>query len=1546
MAISLLASPSARAQTAIGPEEGDNPVSYNGATNWGDFLFRAQFHTKGYGEGSGKGVLGLNRTQLFDGFALFGDAAFRVDDYSRPSPSLGGGLRFQYANWLGDGAQRIGGVHAWYDGNSITNEDHSGTYFQQFGVGLESLGELWDFRLNANFPIGKKQYEGGKVSVGDSYFLEHWLATDYRQYTESAMTQVDVEAARRIGNRNLWAFAGAYYLNGNDEDTLGGKAGLRGYLTQDVAASVTVSNDKLFNTVAMFSVTWFLDNTNRRAEMAPVCLDQRWREPVQRTDYVVVHSRWERGVGDVMTDPEGNVLYFVHASGTASSGGDGTYEHPYSTLAAAQAGSSEGDYVFLHANSVFNNQSITLQESQKLLGDGVAHTVLTQYGTKTLPMQTGTSPIIQNSTGYAITLADDTEVSGVTISGGQGGITGSSLTSVAIDRVTVGSTTGYGVNLQDSSGTVTIDQFAYSGGTVGAGGVQFSNYTGGATVTHSTITGGSGTGVAIASSDGSFSITSSSLSNTGGAALSVDGGSANVAFTGTITQANTGAALSVSGGHAGVISLAPTNTGDNVITATGGTGLVFNNADGIYTIGQTRLTGGSAGVSITNSSDGTFDFSACTITSPQAVAFNLSGGSANVAFTGKITQANPYAAVAIGGGHTGTVTFTSTGTATDVITATGGTGLVANNADGVYTFGQTHLTGGSAGVSITNDSDGAFTFSACTITSPKAVAFNLSGGSANVAFTGSISQANDYAAVAIGGNHTGTVTFATSGTDTVDAITATGGTGLVFNGADGVYTFGQTHLTGGSAGVSMTNSDGTFTLSACTITSPKAVAFNLSGGSANVAFTGSISQANDYAAVAIGGNHTGTVTFATSGTDTVDAITATGGTGLVFNGADGVYNFGRTHLTGGSAGISMTNSDGTFTLSACTITSPKAVAFNLSGGSANVAFTGSISQANDYAAVAIGGNHTGTVTFTAGSTGTNVITATDGTGLVFDGADGKYSFGRTTLSGGSASLRMTDSDGNFTFSACTITSPDAVAFNLSGGSATVAYTGKITQANDYAAVAISGNHTGTVTFTAGSTGVDAITATDGTGLVFDGADGKYSFARTTLSGGSASIRMTDSDGKFTFSACTITSPDAVALNISGGSATVAYAGNITQANDYQTVAIQNMTGGSVTITAPVIGTAQGISVLNNTNSVVAFTGNVDLDTDANDAVAIAGNTGSKVSFTGGLAIKTSSGDGFSATNGGTITVSGTSNTLDTGTGSGLTLTDVAVGSSGVTFASVVVDGAANGVLLDNVTGGSVSISSGTISNTTGAAVSLTNAANVSLTNVAISNAGGNGVTIAHDDANAMTVSVTDTTISNSGGNGVAVSSMGSGTMTVTLGTNTITGGSGTDSIAVAIGDSSSKTYLTITDNTVNNSAGDYAALAMNVSGTTSTKTVTTLIDNNTFFNESDTVTTVTMTNSALGTLNATVTGNTFNNGGAGTECLIQSNANAAVVFLELENNAAGGGTGVYNLTNSYGTFKVYDLETVSGTATTNSGVTNLNPDKTKFSNSATEPPTP
>jgi|JI9StandDraft_1071089.scaffolds.fasta_scaffold10828_5 hypothetical protein len=54
------------------------------------------------------------------------------------------------ARYLGD--TRILGLNGYYDYRSTKRQDYN-----QVALGLESLGELWDFRINGYLPLGKKE---------------------------------------------------------------------------------------------------------------------------------------------------------------------------------------------------------------------------------------------------------------------------------------------------------------------------------------------------------------------------------------------------------------------------------------------------------------------------------------------------------------------------------------------------------------------------------------------------------------------------------------------------------------------------------------------------------------------------------------------------------------------------------------------------------------------------------------------------------------------------------------------------------------------------------------------------------------------------------------------------------------------------------------------------------------------------------------------------------------------------------------------------------------------------------------------------------------------------------------------------------------------------------------------------------------------------------------------------------------------------------------------------------------------------------------------
>ena len=202
----------------------------------------------------------------------------------------------------------------------------------------------------------------------------------------------------------------------------------------------------------------------------------------------------------------------------------------------------------------------------------------------------------------------------------------------------------------------------------------------------------------------------------------------------------------------------------------------------------------------------------------------------------------------------------------------------------------------------------------------------------------------------------------------------------------------------------------------------------------------------------------------------------------------------------------------------------------------------------------------------------------------------------------------------------------------------------------------------------------------------------------------------------------------------------------------RSVVIQNITGGTVTLTpnSSINDDNQGMLVTNNTGGTINFQGNNDLNTGGNDAVTITNNTGANITLSD-LNIDTTTGNGFVATGGGTLSVLGTTNTIDTVDGVGLRIEDMTIGATGVAFQSVnVTSGNTNAIILEDLTGtGQVSVgnaggaldSGGTLT-TTNDAIILRNVQNVDLRNIRIANSGGDGLLIEHTAATATAMDVT------------------------------------------------------------------------------------------------------------------------------------------------------------------------------------------------------------
>jgi len=342
------------------------------------------------------------------------------------------------------------------------------------------------------------------------------------------------------------------------------------------------------------------------------------------------------------------------------------------------------------------------------------------------------------------------------------------------------------------------------------------------------------------------------------------------------------------------------------------------------------------------------------------------------------------------------------------------------------------------------------------------------------------------------------------------------------------------------------------------------------------------------------------------------------------------------------------------------------------------------------------------------------------------------SLSNVSSSGGTNNVLLSGvgTSGTFDLGSGSLSGATSDAFKVVG-SGSFSYSGGISQGNNAPLVGVSGGHNGTLTF-----GTGTLSATNGTGLQFDNADGTYNFnGTTTLNGGDAGIDILNgSTGAFTFGTGTaITNPSGTAFNLSGATpsnAAVTYSGSISKNNAGFAVDIDNHDSGTVTFqtgTLSSTGTSSGVRVANSNGGKVNFNNPTKtLNTGANKAVTLdSNNSGGGVDFgNGGLDIDTTSGGGFSAAGGGTVNVTGSNNTIDsTTTGTALNVSNTTIGSNGLTFQSISAGpasgtGPTNGIVLNNTgTSGGLTVtgnggtctnadtsgcSGGQIRNTTGA----------------------------------------------------------------------------------------------------------------------------------------------------------------------------------------------------------------------------------------------------
>jgi hypothetical protein len=437
-------------------------------------------------------------------YAFVGNTMWYTDGrfYTTNNGTVGGtggvGVRQFLPNY-----NSIIGVGGFYDADGTRTKT-----FTQAGLSIEYLSEWLDVRTNLYANTGRKSAELGTSFVrGSERFVDNVpfdmdgdgvdelinsIAFNTQTRRAAATDGIDLTITVPVPGQwaqaiNLEASAGGYHYVPNDfslADATGYRLRLDGdFLQQTLHAFVDFTSDKVFNNNVVFGadLNYYHDvqrrprighnQFNRMAEwvrrnynvvaidQTVINADELAINPVTGDPYTVLHVR-----NIVPADPD-----FPNFPAPA---GDGTSTTPYQFITEAQADPIDADIIFVHAGSVFTGTQVILEDNQQILGEGVDHPIRVANAvanngtilvpTVTVPPNPAILPILQNSVGPAVTLANNSVFAGFQINDTNGtaifanGITGSEVRDVAIDGTT--GLDAHGVHIVDSFGTIRFEQ--------------------------------------------------------------------------------------------------------------------------------------------------------------------------------------------------------------------------------------------------------------------------------------------------------------------------------------------------------------------------------------------------------------------------------------------------------------------------------------------------------------------------------------------------------------------------------------------------------------------------------------------------------------------------------------------------------------------------------------------------------------------------------------------------------------------------------------------------------------------------------------------------------------------------------------------------------------------------------------------------------------------------------------------------------------------------------------------------------------------------------
>ena len=693
---------------------------------------------------------------------------------------------------LGSGSLLGVGVYWDYDGDlyQYAGEGNSsfgqfGHVYNQVGVSGELLTDWGDIRSNGYMPVGTTAYT---VGAPGTPFYQNLVMCQYG--LDAALGGADLEVGAYIPALADWAgmiSVGGYALGNDFNKWQTGTAAGTGivpwfggvYTRLDVTLvnnwdfSLQYNNDSYFDSTGFARLTYRMGGSRRRN--VPDQLEQ----PMMRNEHIVrAHQTPEIAINP----NNGSPWQVFHVDNSAATGGNGSVEAPFTTLAEADAAANTAwDVVFVHQGlsrsgtpyaGTFEFNAL----NQSLIGDGADYSLpAVDCGPINLATYSGQLPLLSNPAG-----------SSIRINGPSG--SGAAVANFDISSSATGiSATG---PLTAARGS-TVNNVSITGTAANQAGIVLT-----------------GAGAQL---DGSIRFTDTQITNATTFGILVDGSTNGTAptfaaeFNGTVETSNATNIIRIQNTTGGNISLASGNapagsTVANAVTATGGGGIELRDntltttrignvslsntaGDGIavlqtaagQSVSGTTIISADNGTGISHSAAGSaisiagFDGDAANrdIMNPQftytgAIA-NSRGPTAAASYLASITDIGGDSQIVIDAATGSSLTDTGDGiyienvgssklgvgldnvfiSGPTTIASSGANGVLINNSSGNLAFRGMSITGATgAGISIVNAQaslEASFAELSINLTQPAATGFlasSTSGSSYAINVTG------------------------------------------------------------------------------------------------------------------------------------------------------------------------------------------------------------------------------------------------------------------------------------------------------------------------------------------------------------------------------------------------------------------------------------------------------------------------------------------------------------------------------------------------------------------------------------------------------------------------------------------------------------------------------------------------------------------------------------------------------------------------------------------------------------------------------------------